>query len=174
MSGKKFTNDEEKREEPFDAGFIYGIFMKRSTKKRSKDVILKVKKLYRPHNTHLFRSAADQEDFNKLYWSDEGEWYVSRHTNCCDRSSRIFFLSSSLECTLRFNHVEGQCFVAYEQNSKTSAEEWSEGGPYCSRKRTTERTNASLSLLALQPISAIVINIARTQMSIPIGQLSNL
>ena len=54
--------------ETFRVGRIIGIF----TRKGSEDIKLRVRKFYRPENTHKGASAGDQSDLNLLYWSSEG------------------------------------------------------------------------------------------------------
>lgn len=67
---RKFRKGEEVVE-PFDIGYIVSI---RSTKKpkSAKDILLSVKKFYRPQNTHLDEHITKRLDLNLLYWSDEG------------------------------------------------------------------------------------------------------
>lgn len=50
---------------PFDIGYITEIF---TTDK----LYVKVKKLYRPENTHRNEVLLKQNDMNMLYWSNEG------------------------------------------------------------------------------------------------------
>jgi len=59
-------------EEPFDIGFICGMFSGKVAIRSKGDVYVHVKKFYRPHNTHLRRRDANEKDLNLLYWSDEG------------------------------------------------------------------------------------------------------
>lgn len=72
---KKFTRDDDDNtiENPFDIAFISEIFSKKRNVRRAQDIRLRVKKFYRPHNTHLKQSEADLLHLNLLYWSEEGE-----------------------------------------------------------------------------------------------------
>lgn len=55
--------------DPFGIGLIEEII-------ESKELKIKVRKFYRPENTHKGILLAYQQDLNLLYWSDEGELFV--------------------------------------------------------------------------------------------------
>ncbi|XP_001607336.1 DNA (cytosine-5)-methyltransferase 1 [Nasonia vitripennis] len=82
---------------PFDIGYITEIF---TTDK----LYIKVKKLYRPENTHRNEVLIKQNDMNMLYWSNE-------------------------VCTVSFNYVVRKCYVAHIKDFSKSVEEWSNLGP---------------------------------------------
>lgn len=60
----------EKTPGPFNIGYIVDVFTDES---REKNIKLKLKKFYRPENTHLARKKAHlYKDLNLVYWSEEG------------------------------------------------------------------------------------------------------
>lgn len=63
----------EARTDPFEIGFICGIFAVKENIRKTTDVHINVKKFYRPHNTHLSQDVINKFDMNYVYWSDEGE-----------------------------------------------------------------------------------------------------
>ncbi len=52
------------------------MFSKTRKIKKSSDVKLKVKKFYRPQNTHQDQKTVYQSNLNLLYWSEDGELYI--------------------------------------------------------------------------------------------------
>ncbi|KAK7495817.1 hypothetical protein BaRGS_00013037, partial [Batillaria attramentaria] len=79
--------------EPFRIARIEQIFSKKSTNTKLVNVAelkVRVRKFYRPENTHKGAQASYQSDLNKLYWSDE-------------------------EATVDFGLVEGKCSVVYSE-----------------------------------------------------------
>lgn len=63
---------EDEVPEPFNIGYIISIHAK-SGPHSSKDILLTVKKFYRPQDTHLDEDLVKNLDLNLLYWSDEGK-----------------------------------------------------------------------------------------------------
>ena len=60
--------------EPFDIGYITSIFSTSNIKLCAyKFLHIKVKKMYRPENTHKWQTLQQRTDNNMLYWSDEGK-----------------------------------------------------------------------------------------------------
>lgn len=68
----KSVQDEDVLSDPFDIGYISGMWSKRKEITKSSDVKLELKKFYRPHNTYLSLDVIRKLDLNLLYWSDEG------------------------------------------------------------------------------------------------------
>ena len=60
---------------PFCVGQLKDIYLKRSVSGEiePEQVCFKVRKFYRPENTHKGIMSAYQADMNILYWSDEGK-----------------------------------------------------------------------------------------------------
>lgn len=69
------------------------------------EIKIKVRKLYRPENTHKGVFLAYQQDLNLLYWSEE-------------------------EKVIPFNSVVGKCYVAYGDGLDVPTSEWSNLGPH--------------------------------------------
>lgn len=66
--------------EPFRIGLITSIYTTSAEKMiPSSDIWLKVRKFYRPENTHDGVSASFQADLNMLYWSEEGKFHKTVH-----------------------------------------------------------------------------------------------
>lgn len=60
--------------EPFCIGFISSIVTRSRDKLiASGDICLRVKKMYRPENTHRDAGLSHQLDLNQIYWTDEGK-----------------------------------------------------------------------------------------------------
>lgn len=57
--------------EPFCIGLIEDI-----KESASNELKIKVRKFYRPENTHKGFLLAYQQDLNQLYWSEEGKAYL--------------------------------------------------------------------------------------------------
>ncbi|XP_069697598.1 DNA (cytosine-5)-methyltransferase 1-like isoform X2 [Periplaneta americana] len=91
--------------EPFCIGHIVTIFTKTNDELvASRDIWIRVKKFYRPENTHRGPSLRQQVDLNMLYWSDE-------------------------ECVVNFGEVAGKCYVVYSENLDIPVSEWTNAGP---------------------------------------------
>lgn len=91
---------------PFGIGYILAISKKKGKKNLSaNDVFLKLRKFYRPENTHRSIEFTYQLDLNKLYWSDEEE-------------------------LVTLSQVQGKCFVVCEDNLQQPIEKWSALGPH--------------------------------------------
>lgn len=84
---------------PFCIGLIEEILDSKS------DLKIKVRKFYRPENTHKGMLLAYYQDLNLLYWSFE-------------------------EVTLPFSKVHGKCYIAYGDGLNSSVKEWSEKGTH--------------------------------------------
>ncbi|KAL0272437.1 UNVERIFIED_CONTAM: hypothetical protein PYX00_005405 [Menopon gallinae] len=90
----------EKTPDPFNVGYIVDMFTDDS---REKNIKLKVKKFYRPQNTHLARTKVHlYKNLNLLYWSEE-------------------------EVIIPFTDVEGKCYVRYIEDEHTDT--WLKEGP---------------------------------------------
>lgn len=63
---------------PFCIGYISAILTRSHDKLiASKDICLKVNKMYRPENTHKGPSLIQQADLNMIYWSDERKYILT-------------------------------------------------------------------------------------------------
>lgn len=63
--------------EPFCIGFISSIVTRSRDKLvASSDICLRVKKMYRPENTHRDAGLSHQLDLNQIYWTDEGNNFI--------------------------------------------------------------------------------------------------
>lgn len=84
--------------EPFHLGLIEEII------DSSSELQVKVRKLYRPENTHLGMTKSYHYDLNMLYWSEE-------------------------ELVIPFSKVAGKCYIAYN-DTIDMGRDWSKGGPH--------------------------------------------
>lgn len=63
----------ENTPKPFCIGYIAGIISRSRDKVvLASDICLRIKKMYRPENTHKDTLLTQQIDLNMVYWSDEG------------------------------------------------------------------------------------------------------
>lgn len=68
------------------------------------DLKLRVRKLFRPEDTHKGVTLSQQLDLNQLYWNDE-------------------------ETVVDFARVAGKCFLVFAENLDAPPQEWSGRGP---------------------------------------------
>lgn len=94
------------------------------------DVEVRVRKFYRPENTHRGPAAAHQAPLNLLYWSDE-------------------------EATIKFSSVCGKCSVVYGENINCSANDYFQAGPY--RFTFTEAYDSAAKQLVEPPRHTLAI-----------------
>lgn len=63
--------------EPLEIGYITSIYSTTSTMLLAgSNLYLMIKKMYRPENTHRGVQAKERTDFNELFWSEEGEFWI--------------------------------------------------------------------------------------------------
>ncbi|KAK9745054.1 Cytosine specific DNA methyltransferase replication foci domain [Popillia japonica] len=86
--------------EPFCIGLIEEI-----VEGSTKDIKIKVRKFYRPENTHKGVFSAYQQDLNFLYWSEE-------------------------ETVISFSSVISKCYIAYGDGLDIPVREWTTLGPH--------------------------------------------
>ncbi|XP_023248087.1 DNA (cytosine-5)-methyltransferase PliMCI [Copidosoma floridanum] len=81
-----------------DIGFITELFS------MDDKIFMRVKKFYRPENTHDGKNLIKKSNLNQLFWSEE-------------------------ETEMEFTHVIGKCYVVHKNSIKTSVDQWTAGGP---------------------------------------------
>ncbi|KAJ9600521.1 hypothetical protein L9F63_026341, partial [Diploptera punctata] len=114
--------------DPFCIAHINTIFTKTQMELvASRDIHIRVNKMYRPENTHRGPSLSQQVDLNMLYWSDE-------------------------ECVVNFSEVAGKCYVVYSDNLDIPVSEWATGGPH--RFYFTQAYNSSNQAFEEPPFHA--------------------
>lgn len=115
--------------DPFDVGCITSIFSTSNSKLlASINLSIRVKKLYRPENTHEGEPLKYRSDLNKLYWSEEGNTIFSYII--LNISKHRLTMDNFTECELKFTNIVGKCYIAYSENLDKSVEEWSLLGPH--------------------------------------------
>ncbi|XP_065647414.1 DNA (cytosine-5)-methyltransferase PliMCI isoform X3 [Hydra vulgaris] len=90
--------------EPFRIGKIISIIKKTDNYGGMKSIMLKVRKFYRPENTHKGMSGTMNCDLNMVYWSNE-------------------------EATVDFQMVEGKCYVLFADDADMDMFKFTEAGP---------------------------------------------
>lgn len=101
---------------PFCIGLIQEI-----KENSEKELLIKVRKFYRPENTHKGMLLWYQQDLNVLYWSDEGINFSIFTT---------MLISIVTEVTIPFSKVTGKCYLAFGDALFESPDEWSKKGPH--------------------------------------------
>eukprot|EP00111_Clytia_hemisphaerica_P007316 TCONS_00021299-protein len=90
---------------PYRIGCIMEIKQSKGSYGEDKNILIKVRKYYRPENTHLGMKGTHNTDLNLLYWSNE-------------------------DATIEFNeNVEGKCFVLYADDEEANIAEYTDAGP---------------------------------------------
>uniref|UniRef100_T1JNW9 Cytosine-specific methyltransferase n=1 Tax=Strigamia maritima TaxID=126957 RepID=T1JNW9_STRMM len=111
-------------QEPFCVGHVETIYCRStglSQLVEPKDVKIRIKKMYRPENTHEGVSASFHSDFNLLYWSNEeavvdfSDVAGKCNVTYCEDESNDQFYENSNEHNFYFNKV-------YDAHSKTFEE----------------------------------------------------
>lgn len=90
--------------DPYRIGCILNIMQKKGSYGDNTDIVLHVRKFYRPENTHKGFSGSTISDLNLLYWCDE-------------------------EASVSFDYVEGKCYVVYIDDPDIDVNEYTNGGP---------------------------------------------
>lgn len=119
--------------EPFCIGFISSIVTRSRDKLvASGDICLRVKKMYRPENTHRDAGLSHQLDLNQIYWTDEGDNFIIqyfssaffRKSNALERLCIIWFKSSVLIFELRLYIIWNQNFPRGKIALKLNSQHW--------------------------------------------------
>ncbi|GLH01282.1 DNA (Cytosine-5)-methyltransferase PliMCI [Gryllus bimaculatus] len=128
----KGSNEETPK--PFSIGYVVAVVAKGGHEfPMPNDIYLRVKKFYRPEDTHKGASLSYQADLNMLYWSDE-------------------------EVDIILPDVVGTCYVVYGENIDEPIIEWTKRGPnrfyfnqaYNSMKQSFGEPPVQASLLGSQ------------------------
>lgn len=101
-TGKSEENDWSA--EPFDVCYVCEMFSEKSTIEKREDVFLRLKRYFRPLNTHLNKKEAESKDLNLLYWSDEGR--IIRCANSFEEHPFLTFLKIAYRM---YRQLQGSC-----------------------------------------------------------------
>jgi len=91
--------------EPYRIGCILDIFQSTGKFGDQKEILLRVRKFYRPENTHKGLIGTVTSDLNMLYWCEE-------------------------EAKLGFDYIEGKCYVTYVDEPDINVDEYTREGPH--------------------------------------------